>query len=144
MSDDFHTVSHESVDGTGDNWQKHFNVRKWQAEQMARLAQGLADIPEGDGTAFDNTCIVWMSELGYETPLTDPTRNAHMRGGVNGQTATALIGNCSGFFDSGKVVDAGARNYCDLLLTLVHAMGYTDVQSVGSSSSGPLSAIIRS
>lgn len=39
------------------------NAERVLAETVARFAERLKQIPEGDGTVYDNTIIVWMSEL---------------------------------------------------------------------------------
>ena len=35
----------------------------YHAGQMARMIEVLDSVPEGDGSVFDNTIIVWLSEL---------------------------------------------------------------------------------
>jgi Protein of unknown function (DUF1552) len=49
-------------------------LQRWYAAQVAYLIQGLKSIPEGAGTAYDNTIILWASEFG------DPARhmNSHL------------------------------------------------------------------
>jgi hypothetical protein len=143
ITDHFHNIAHGSQATNGGDWTMHFTIRTWMAQQVARLAQGLAAIPEGPGTALDNTAIVWLSELGYETPKSDPSNQAHLRGDYGGSTASAIIGGGGGAIDCGQVLDVGGRDYCDLLLTLVHAMGYTDVTTVGKSSTGPIAALLK-
>jgi hypothetical protein len=41
-------------------------IRKFHAARLADLAKRLAAIPEGNGTMFDNTLIVWMSDSAEE------------------------------------------------------------------------------
>ncbi len=41
-------------------------IRKFHAARLADLAKQLAAIPEGNGTMFDNTLIVWMSDSAEE------------------------------------------------------------------------------
>jgi hypothetical protein len=52
-----------------------------------------------------------------------------------------IIGDAGGFFKPGRVVDLGGTSYHNLLLTLVHAMGYTDVTKVGASGTTVLTAL---
>jgi hypothetical protein len=133
---DFHTVAHDS--NKPNYFNNHFLVRKWQYGQVAALAQSLAAAPDpsGSGTLLDSTTIVCMSELGLITAADE----AHSRAGVKGVGAV-IIGDAGGFFKPGRVVDLGGTSYHNLLLTLVHAMGYTDVAKVGSQGTTVLTAL---
>jgi hypothetical protein len=44
-------------------------VQRWYAKQVAEFITMLKAIPEGNGTAYDNTIILWKNELG------DPARH---------------------------------------------------------------------
>lgn len=44
-------------------------VQRWYAKQVAEFIAMLKAIPEGNGTAYDNTIILWKNELG------DPARH---------------------------------------------------------------------
>ena len=46
-------------------------VINWYAQQVSYFIDLLKAIPEGNGTAYDNTIIVWINELG------DPARHMH-------------------------------------------------------------------
>lgn len=118
----FHDVAHQAVP---DAAAQHFAVRAFTAEQLLRLIRALDSIVEGDGTALDNTVILWAPELG----LWESGRpgNSHLRN----QVPALLIGGCGGFFDTGQFVDLEGVAYPRLLLTVVHAMGLTDVTAVG-------------
>jgi hypothetical protein len=43
-----------------------------------------------------------------------------------------LIGGAQGFFDTGRFLDMGERPYGDLLFTLGHAMGLSDLETIGA------------
>jgi hypothetical protein len=60
-----HSLSHEP-DTNKDAFTKLTKINKWYCEQMAYLAQRLAETPEpgGHGSLLDNTLIVWTNELG--------------------------------------------------------------------------------
>lgn len=60
-----HNLSHESDDNKKVQRQLT-EITRWYCEQLAYLAQRLADTPEpnGDGSLLDNTLIVWTNELG--------------------------------------------------------------------------------
>src|SRR5262249_41007123 len=133
--EDFHTVAHESNKG---EFQHHFSVRKWENSQIALLAKSLADAPDpsGSGSLLDNTTIVCLPELGLITAADEQ----HSREGPKG-VGGVIIGSCGGFFKTGRAVDLGGTSYHNLLLTLVHAMGYTDVTSVGAKGTTVLTAL---
>jgi hypothetical protein len=46
-------------------------VHAWYAQQVSYFIDLLKAIPEGNGTAYDNTIILWVNELG------DPARHMH-------------------------------------------------------------------
>jgi len=46
-------------------------VHAWYAQQVSTFIDLLKAIPEGNGTAYDNTIILWINELG------DPARHMH-------------------------------------------------------------------
>jgi hypothetical protein len=46
-------------------------VHAWYAQQVSHFIDLLKAIPEGNGTAYDNTIILWINELG------DPARHMH-------------------------------------------------------------------
>lgn len=60
-----HELSHEPDDNEKAQ-EKLTKINKWYCEQVAYLANRLAETPEpgGDGTLLDNTLIVWTNELG--------------------------------------------------------------------------------
>jgi hypothetical protein len=60
-----HELSHEP-DKNEDARTKLTKINKWYCEQLAYLAQRLADTPEpgGNGSLLDNTLLVWTNELG--------------------------------------------------------------------------------
>jgi hypothetical protein len=133
--EDFHTVAHGSNHGEFDH---HFSVRSWEYSQVALLAKSLAAIPDpsGTGTLLDSTTIVCLPELGLITA----TDEQHSREGAKG-VGGVIIGNAGGFFKTGRAVDLGGTSYHNLLLTLVHGMGLTDVTQVGAKGTTELTAL---
>jgi len=65
VNEGHHHLSHEP-DTNEDARTKLTNIDKWYCEQLAYLAQRLADTPEpgGNGSLLDNTLLVWTNELG--------------------------------------------------------------------------------
>jgi hypothetical protein len=133
LTDNFHSVAHgDAPDFQG----QHFKVRKWQAEQIAYLLKGLDSIPEGNGTALDNTVVAWINELGFY-PWSQDHTGRHFRK----QVSTLLMGGAGGYFKTGRLVDVQQADYCNLLVTLAHAMGYEDVTSFGKFGTKPLTEL---
>jgi hypothetical protein len=131
--DNFHSVAHGDV---ANPQEQHFNVRKWQAGQIANLLRGLQAIPEGNGTVLDNTTILRVSELGYYPWASDPT-GRHLRN----QVTSLVIGNAGGYFKTGRLVDTQQSDYCNMLLTMGHALGYPDLASFGKFGTTPIAAL---
>jgi len=69
---------------------KMVKVHRWYAEQVAYLMNQLAAIPEGSGTALDNTLILWGNELGDAS------------GHMNVRVPTVLAGGAGGKFRMGR------------------------------------------
>jgi hypothetical protein len=113
-------------------------VRTWQYTQVAYLCDQLAAVSDGDGTLLDHTLICCLPELGWfpdsgTLMYTDSygkaqtTDNNHLRF----QVPTILIGSSGGFFKTGQFIDMKQAHYHNLLLTLAHAMDFTDLASFG-------------
>jgi len=75
-------------------------IHRWYAEQVSRIAQQLDSIPEGDGTALDNTLIYWCTCLG----------NPHNHWHNNWSTVT--VGNAGGFFKTNQSLDYRQPGRC--------------------------------
>jgi hypothetical protein len=123
-------------------------VRKWQMQQIAYMCDQLAAVPDGTGSLLDNTLIACLTELGFfpmsgELTFTDDNGNQitsdnnHLRKKV----PALLIGSSGGYFKTGRFVDMKRAQYHDLLLTLAHAMGFTDLTTWGQLGTGPLSVL---
>ncbi len=60
-----HDIGHQKVTDNGLNHEQARDViRKFQIEQIAKLAGKLKAVPEGDGTLLDNTMIIYLSDTG--------------------------------------------------------------------------------
>lgn len=98
-------------------------VDHWHAMQVAGFIERLKAIPEGAGSVFDNTVILWVGELAKGN--THESRNM----------PCLLAGSAGGFFKTGRYIrfprDGSAplqpyprgRWSNDLSLTLLHSMG---------------------
>jgi hypothetical protein len=133
FDEDFHTIAHRDTSA----WREgHFQVRTWQMEQIAYFLGQLDSTPDGDGTLLDNTVVCCLPELGYLA--SGAGDNSHHRDNVAG----VLIGGCGGYLKTGQLVDLGQQRYANLLLTLVHAMGYEDTSSVGVAGNKVLTRLV--
>ncbi|MDX2023116.1 MAG: DUF1552 domain-containing protein [Deltaproteobacteria bacterium] len=129
------TQPHHTEIGHGDdsdlvNLERMVKIGKWHAEQVAYLVQRLDAIKEGDGTALDNTLVLWVNGLSKG--------NAH----CNGNIPTVLLGNHNKQIKSGRYVrfkrDPNKSNYPfnigknfgDLFVTVAKSMGL-DLKSFG-------------
>jgi hypothetical protein len=131
--DNFHSVAH----GDAPNYrEQHFAARKWQAQQIAHLLQGLDGIKEGDRTALDNSVVAWIGELGYY-PWSAHASGRHLRN----QVSAVLMGGCGGYFAGGRVVDVKQADQANLLITLAHAMGYADLTAFGKNGAKALAEL---
>jgi hypothetical protein len=106
---DDHQLSHAgAADGEA---REAWAVRQtWYAEQFRRLLDGLAAVPEGDGTLLDHTTVVWCSELAQG--------NTHSH-----QNMPFLLAGGGAGFEMGRFLSFDHRPHNDLLLSLAHAYG---------------------
>jgi hypothetical protein len=110
ISDGHHALSHEG-DSNTDAVDKLVRINTWYAEQFGYLIEQLASIPEGDGTLLDNTCILWINELGKG--------NSHTRNDV----PIVMAGSAGGALRTGRCLRYGDKPHNDLLLTLTNVYG---------------------
>jgi hypothetical protein len=129
ISDQHHGLSHDG-DGNAASIDKLTRINRWFASQLASLATKLDAIPEGDGTVLDNTCILWVNELGRG--------NSHTRQNV----PIVMVGGAGGSIRTGRFLEVD-RPHNDLLLTLAQAYG-VGIDSFGDSRfcTGALGALL--
>jgi uncharacterized protein DUF1552 len=113
ISEGHHDLSHEG-DENLDARNKLIQINKWYAEQFAYLVGALDAVPEGTGTMLDNTVVLWCNELGVG--------NSHSRD----DEPFVLAGSCQGYFQTGRYLSYNGESHCNLLTSLVNAMGYPD------------------
>lgn len=125
---DYHTVAHGEA---SDSDAQMLAVNTWQASQFAALLDQLDAIPEGDGTALDNTLVFWTNELGLH-------RWGHERDNMG-----VVIAGATGALQTGQLLNMGGYLYQDLLFTLAHAMGYTELTGFGDDGTRLIEAMLR-
>ena len=108
-----HEISHAALNGITGADQKEWLTRidVWYAKQLAYLLDKLAAIPEPNGTALDNTVVVWCHE--------------HSDGSKHQRTdhPFVLAGSCAGALKIGAPSNLGGQPHGRLLSTLATAMG---------------------
>ncbi len=86
----FHTLGHEP-DSNMAAWNDVAKIDIWNAEQLAAFLDRLKSIPEGDGTVFDSTVVVWLNEM---------TRGDHDTTNI----PHVMAGSAQGYFKTGRYV----------------------------------------
>lgn len=124
-----HEQTHQNINDNKDN---RIKTTQWYAERVLYLVEKLKSIPDGsNGTLFDSTAILWTSE--------------HAGGGGHGRRNLpfTILGGMGGSIQTGRVLDfrktgsnGRGRHNGDLYLSLIHAMGFTDLKSFGEPNLG--------
>ncbi|HUE74961.1 MAG TPA: DUF1552 domain-containing protein [Pirellulaceae bacterium] len=107
-----HELSHHE-DSKTESQEKLTKINKWYCEQLAYLAQRLAETPEpgGNGSLLDNTLLVWTNELGKG--------NSHTLDNI----PFVLVGGGLDF-KMGRSIKFGKVPHNRLLLSLAHGFGH--------------------
>jgi len=104
------------------------DIDTWHAGRFADLIGLLKNTPEGDGSVFDNTVVLWTNEC--STPN-------HGHAGIPVIVASGLDK-----LRTGRVLtDVGRENYLKLLITMGHLMG-DPMTTFGEDGSGTYSDIL--
>ena len=105
-----HPLSHmqqDDPDARGQLVARH----RWHAGLIARLFDRLSQIPEGDGTAADNTLLVWCSEV------SEGNTHSHVN-------MPFLVVGGGWHFPTGRYVQCPAgTSHGNLLVSILNAMG---------------------
>jgi hypothetical protein len=112
FTEDCHAIAHrDTVDGANVSAGEVMTaVSRWTSEKVARLVNGLEAVPEGDGTALDNSLVVWSNE------------NAS---GVHtlGPLPVVMVGRAGGRLKQGGLIDAGEQPHQRLGTSVLRLMG---------------------
>ncbi|MEI9936191.1 MAG: DUF1552 domain-containing protein [Pseudomonadota bacterium] len=132
ISGNHHAISHD-FSSSGTNYLAYNAIQTWYAEQVAYFLGKLDSYQEGDRTLLDNTILLWATEIGESTQH-DLTMMPYV-----------LAGSAGGAISAGRLLDfSNARkDNNQLLVSLAHAMGATDLTSFGDASgaTGPLDGL---
>ncbi len=115
-----HTNSHLTTADAVD-WQ--YKISVWYCQQFADLLQKLSLVQEGNGSLLDNTLAVWSYDMNLGAGHVLPPHVAVLAGGLSGAINTGANGRFLDF--------QGSYDWTQLLLTIGHAMGATDLTSIG-------------
>ena len=126
-----HELSHHEDDKT-ESQDKLTRINKWYCEQLAYLAQRLAETPEpgGQGSLLDNTLLIWTNELGKG--------NSHTLDNI----PFVLVGGGLDF-KMGRSLKYKRVPHNRLLLSLAHAFGH-EIKTFGNPdfcTDGPLTGL---
>jgi hypothetical protein len=116
-SPDMHAIAHQG----SANYDQKSLIDQWFYQQcVAEVCKKLDAVTEGTGTVLDNTVILVMSDMseGAEHYV--------------GRLPYVIIGSGGGFFKTGRTVTfANQVPNNQLLTSVLHALGMTDVTGVG-------------
>jgi hypothetical protein len=128
-SGNHHVISHD-FSTSGANFDAYNAIQTWYAEQLAYFLGKLDSYQEGARTLLDNTLVFWATEIGESTQHDLTLMPYVLAGGAGGQIAT------------GRLLDfsQNRRDNNQLLVSIAHALGATDLTSFGDASgaTGPL------
>lgn len=130
IAEGHHSIAHKGDEDTVKIAQ-NTKINVWFAKQLAYLISALKAIPEGEGSVFDNTVILWTNE--------QTKGNNHDRMDL----PYVLAGDAGGYFDTGRYVVLNKETpHNKLLVSLLHAMGIDqDVFGDPQYGSGPISGL---
>jgi hypothetical protein len=128
VQQDHHTLSHKT--GAAD-MKMQFDINRWYGERLGEMLGHLDAVKEGPGTLLDNTVVVWGNEA--MTGNHDASR-----------MPTVMAGRAGGRLNTGRFLELPGNDWSQLLVTLCHAMGVTDVDRVGElpMKTGPIPTLL--
>jgi hypothetical protein len=139
-----HNAGHENMTDVGNTARLQLaKVQNWYAQRLADFMTKLKSIPEGSGTLFDNTLIVWTTDFGNE-----------VHGGLN--VPFVLLGGAQNKFRMGRYLNVSTGPLNDkypgnavstyaptnqLLVSLMNACGVAGNTFGSTEFSGPLKGL---
>lgn len=116
ISTDEHNIAHAYVGGNATQIKQREQLEAFYYRQFAYLLEQLDSVPEADGTLLDNTFVLWAKNLGYNH---------------TSKKMMFMIAGGGGAIQTNRYLNFSGRSHNDLLLTLCHLMGQTDVKEFG-------------
>ena len=124
-----HAYSHLDNSSTSASGQALVKINQWYAGQIANIISDMKAVPEGTGTMWDNTVLLWCNELGIG--LTHSHTNIPFM----------LAGSAGGYIKTGQTLTIPPGTpHNSLLISLCNAMGLPDTTfgNPKHSTKGPL------
>jgi Protein of unknown function (DUF1552) len=129
--------------GNAGNWHNDFmhadqpprsrliNIDRWIAKEFVRAAQKLKSLPspEGGGTLFDQTLMVWARDMGDSVNHDGSNMRFVFSGGAGGFLKTA---------PNGRYINGEGEAHQRALITCASAMGVTDFGGFGDAAQSRL------
>jgi hypothetical protein len=124
-----HALSHSGSSDTSAKAQLTLR-QAWHSSLIARLFDRLATVPEGDGTALDNTLLFWGNEVSMGTTHTHDNMPFLLAGG-------------GWAFRTGRFLTYTGNSHADLLVSILNAMG-VEQTTFGDANycTGPLAGLV--
>jgi hypothetical protein len=127
---DQHDLCHQTSDkASGTGVDKVQDAQTNYFQQMAKLAEALDKIPEGSGTALDNSSIVWTGQIASG-------------GHDKANHRWTIVGGMGGAFKTGRYLKLDGTPHSNLFVSLANAMG-SNITKFGAAEActGPLSGL---
>ncbi|MDZ4696876.1 MAG: DUF1552 domain-containing protein [Deltaproteobacteria bacterium] len=117
IAEGHHDISHNSDAAA---FAKIRTINRYLWTQSIKLHEELKAIPEGDGTVWDNTLVVHWNELGQgDKHSTD-------------NDLVILTGGAQKHFQMGRLLEIAKKSsFSDMLVSVFHYMGFTDLTTFG-------------
>jgi hypothetical protein len=129
ISDHHHAIAHHQ--NQQGNFDKLKKVELWEVEQLAYLLGKLDAVDEGGTTLLDNTLVLYSSEI------SDGNRHNH------DDLPVLLAGGTNLGVSSGQHIRFDKSPIASLFLSLIHAMGATNVTKFGDDGTTPLPGVMK-
>jgi hypothetical protein len=111
ITEGHHLLAHKGDEDT-DKVAQNVEINTWFASQLAYFIQKLKEIPEGDGSVFDNTVILWTNE--------QSVGNNHDRTNM----PYVLAGSAGGVLKTGQYIKQSSNvGHQRLMVTIMNALG---------------------
>lgn len=110
-------------------------LEQWLSQQFADAAQLLQSLPapDGNGTVYDQTLMVWVRDMGDSVNHGDSNMVYAFAGGAGGYLKHG---------GSGRYLNAGGGAHVKVLLNCAEAMGVPDFERFAGSNQSPFSELV--
>ena len=126
ISGNHHVISHDFA-SSGANYDAYNKIQIWYQQQFAYFLGKMDAYKEGDRSLLDNSIVLWATEIG------ESTQHDLML------MPYVLAGSAGGKIRAGRLLDysSNRRDNNQMLVSIAHAMGATDLTSFGDAPARP-------